>query len=139
MSVYFAQRRKGGLIKIGWSRSVSARMRVLKAKLLGSIKGERSAEKATHKEFAHLRVRGEWYRPSEELLEHIRTEAQEHVPDAETAQIAIRLSRALIKRLDNVAERMTQERWKGANTVTRTQVLRLAVMEGLKKLEGKKR
>ncbi|KKK73358.1 hypothetical protein LCGC14_2894630 [marine sediment metagenome] len=143
MSVYFAQRRKGGLIKIGWSRSVPARVRVLKAKLLGSIKGERSAEKATHKEFAHLKVRGEWYRATEELLEYIRTEAQEHTPDAEVKQINIGLSKNIITRLDNLTARMTRERhelW-GVNmdAVTRSDALRIAVLEGLKQLERKKR
>lgn len=132
MSVYFAQRRKGGLIKIGWSRSVPLRIIALKAKLLGSIKGERSTEKRIHKKFSHLQVRGEWYSAADELLEYIRTEAQEHTPDSEMIQTVVRLSKSFIKRLDKLAEQMSQPGLR----VTRTGLLRYAVNVGVAKFEA---
>jgi hypothetical protein len=131
MSVYFAQRRRGGLIKIGWSRSVQYRLRVLKAKLLGNIPGGRSAEKAVHKEFAHLRARGEWYRPADELMEYIRTQAQNDVPDAEIRQTAIRLPEALLKRVDKLVAYKSKDSF----PITRSKMLRAAMIRGLDALE----
>ncbi len=82
MSVYFAQRLRGGLIKIGHSRSVHLRMNSLSAKLIGAVKGGRKEEKMFHERFAHLRVRGEWFRSGDDLLSFIRTKAQDHSPDS---------------------------------------------------------
>lgn len=80
MSVYFAQRRRRGLIKIGYSRGVTRRLKSkeIRARLLGSIPGFRKEERETHARFAHLRVRGEWFRPGEDLLAFIHAEAQGH-------------------------------------------------------------
>ena len=50
-------------------------------------------------------------------------------------QTAIRLPQSSLKLADKIAERMSR----GAFPVTRAEVLRAAVVEGLKKLESKKR
>jgi hypothetical protein len=136
VSVYFAQRRKGGLIKIGWSRNVKYRMANLQAKVIGAVPGTRKTEVAMHKRFADLRVRGEWFKADEKLLAYIRDEAQNHEPDLEATQTAIRLPKSFLKRLDNIAVCMSQP---GLNPVTRTEVLRRAALLGLERLEAEQK
>jgi len=131
MSVYFAQREEGGLIKIGWSQSVSARMWSLGAKLLGAIPGDRSVEAITHKKFEHLRVQGEWFTPSGELLEYIRTQAQRHVADTERIQTAIRLPESLLGRVKDLIPNMSLS----GIRATEVGVLRIAMHKGLSQLE----
>ncbi len=137
MSVYFAQRKTNGLIKIGWSRSVKVRMSAVRAKVIGAVPGEREVELSLHKRFAHLRVRGEWFKPDDELLVYIQSEAQGHEPDSESVQTAIRTPKSWLDRLDKIAERLSQPGMR----VTRTEALRLATYRGIVELEaeGKKR
>ncbi len=85
MAVYFVQAGIGGPIKIGfagWSQfkerpeaeSVAARVDKLRhanheeLRLLGWMPGEWTDEAPVHRRFAHLLVRGEWYRPGPDLL-----------------------------------------------------------------------
>lgn len=133
MSVYFAER--DGLIKIGWSRSVPARMYALKAKLIGAVKGERLEEIAFHARFNHLHVRGEWFRPGDDLRAYIRDEAQGHKPDCKNVQTAVRLFKSDLKLADKIADRMSAPGF----PVMRSAVLRIAVTEGLKELAGRKK
>lgn len=132
MSVYFAQRRQGGLIKIGWSRSVSARMRSLKTKLLGAIPGDKGNEVGVHNQFAHLWVRGEWFRPTDELLRYIRDHAQRHTPDSEMVATAFRLPRALLDRASALARRISQPGLR----IVRAKVMTAALRRGLDVLES---
>lgn len=68
--VYYALR--GGLIKIGTTQNVGARIRALKADHLMAIEpGSYDIERATHQRFDHLRKQGEWFRPGSDLLDHI--------------------------------------------------------------------
>jgi len=94
MSVYFAQRKRGrnGRIKIGHSRIVFDRLQILRSKLIGAISGGREVEKKIHARFTHLRVDGEWFLPGEDLLEFIRTKAQNHVPDQKSSRVQLRFS-----------------------------------------------
>jgi len=131
MSVYFAQRRKNGLIKIGYSRSVPNRMSALGAKLIGAVHGNRSTEIKIHERFAHLRVRGEWFRPTKELLDHIQQEAQNHKPDQESIQAAIRIPDSLLERIDKLAERISKDSF----PLTRADVHRRALEMGMAQLE----
>ena len=137
MSVYFAQRRAGGLVKIGWSRSVKVRMGAVRANVIGAIPGERETERALHERFAHLRTRGEWFRPGRDLLAYIRSEAQGHEPDSETALTGVRLPAAWLVRFDRIAKSMSEP----GRRVTRLRVMRLAMHRGLVELEeeGKRR
>lgn len=136
MSVYFARREGNGLIKIGWSANVPNRMIALKAKLIGAVPGDEDDEKSLHERFAHLRVKGEWFKPADELLAYIRQEAQTHKPDHETVQTAIRLPATFLERADRIAPRMSKASHLDIS-VKRSQVLRLAVDKGLKALERK--
>jgi hypothetical protein len=75
-SVYFL-RREDGLIKIGHAHDVSRRRKQLagpcgsRLTLLGAMKGGVGKETELHKRFGVFRERGEWFRPSLELLEFI--------------------------------------------------------------------
>jgi hypothetical protein len=138
VSVYFAQRRKGGLIKIGYSRNVKPRMQTIRAKAIGAVPGAREVEKKLHKQFAHLRVRGEWFRPDEDLMEYISTRAQKHEPDLTDIQTAIRVPDSWLEDLDKLAEQMSEP---GSRHVMRSEVMRMAIRRGIVVLkeEAKKR
>jgi hypothetical protein len=68
--VYFAQ--GDGLVKIGASSSVTRRVASLRATLLATEPGGFGREHELHERFAGDRVAGEWFRPSDALLAHIR-------------------------------------------------------------------
>ena len=75
-SVYFVQANDGH-IKIGLARDVQKRLASLQTAhahelvLLVAIEGTFRLEQSLHRKFAHLRLRGEWFRPEPELLELI--------------------------------------------------------------------
>lgn len=74
--VYFAEQVGGKLVKIGWTSGCpKRRVRSLqtgspiKIRLLGAIPADDPAlEKELHKRFEALRVKGEWFRRSKEIL-----------------------------------------------------------------------
>lgn len=76
-ALYFIQDVGSGAIKIGISSSPRARLSQLQAsrpgtlRLLAAIPGDRTAERELHAEFAHLRIRGEWFRAAPELAARI--------------------------------------------------------------------
>lgn len=78
MTIYFVT--DGSAIKIGYSATPDTRIRDLQIahhtelKVLGCIEGEPRDEKRLHKQFAHLKVRGEWFRSDPELLDFIASE-----------------------------------------------------------------
>jgi hypothetical protein len=71
--IYFVQ--AGDAIKVGHASDVEARLRLLRVdnpvavRLLAKIRGTVAGEKAIHEKFAHVRIRGEWFRAVPELLE----------------------------------------------------------------------
>jgi hypothetical protein len=75
--VYFAQVGEDGPIKIGYSFNVYSRQSNLRTaspfeiRWLGDVPGSPAEERALHAQFAHLRIRGEWFEPAPELLECI--------------------------------------------------------------------
>lgn len=78
--VYFIEALPGGFIKIGWSVQPLRRMSEnlafvppdVKLRLLAIMPGDGDDELALHRRFAHLRVRGEWFEPGDDLLLYIR-------------------------------------------------------------------
>lgn len=80
--VYFVQAGDGGNIKIGVSGNPETRVAGLQTgsdeplRILATIPGGRAVEKELHRRFAALRVKGEWFRPEQELLDLIRTSAE---------------------------------------------------------------
>ena len=67
MAVYFIQANQNGPVKIGTAEDVIGRLRELQTahymtlRLLREIDGDRRIESALHKQFASLRIRGEWF------------------------------------------------------------------------------
>lgn len=78
--VYFIEAVGTGLVKIGFSRNVKRRMEYLRTTcphelrpLLLLTDGSPALEAELHRQFAHCRVRGEWFRVEDPaLLEFIR-------------------------------------------------------------------
>lgn len=75
---YFIQHEEGGPIKIGKSCDPERRCRDLNVnshdpryRLLAVVAGYGAAEANLHLQFRHLRLHGEWFDPTDELLEHI--------------------------------------------------------------------
>jgi len=72
--VYFIQSGSDGAIKIGFSSKVDIRLGSLQKanaetlRLLATIPGTMADEARLHQRFAAHRIRGEWFRPAEELL-----------------------------------------------------------------------
>jgi len=75
--VYFI--RRGDTIKIGTTKDLKRRLSGLQTshseplELMAAISDDRIGEFETHEQFAHLRIRGEWFRAEPELLEFIET------------------------------------------------------------------
>jgi len=76
-SIYFAHAPQAGLVKIGISKSVNDRVRTLSREIgeplnvLCTIPGKRRDEIRQHIRFADLRVQGEWFEATEDLLSEI--------------------------------------------------------------------
>lgn len=76
--VYFVQAKtEDAPIKIGITWDLAHRIGNLRTaspyeiELLGTVLGGKDRERAIHARFAHLRIRGEWFRSEPELLEFI--------------------------------------------------------------------
>lgn len=76
MQTYFIQMGEGGPIKIGQSRDVASRLHQLDTyapyplKVLATSP-EPGAERICHSTFNHLKTKGEWFEPNQELLDYI--------------------------------------------------------------------
>lgn len=77
--VYFIRSQKTGLIKIGTSGDVNERITniafVNKTRIdfLAAIEGSYTLERKLHRRFDKSRVEGEWFNPSNELMEYIES------------------------------------------------------------------
>lgn len=75
--VYFI-RDEDGYIKIGTAGSAESRLAALQTAhrqrltLLATLPGERTEELALHRRFASAHVRGEWFRPTPDLVHYIK-------------------------------------------------------------------
>lgn len=76
--VYFIADQNAKQIKIGRAVNVKARLSSLQGgstnelQLLGALAGGKELERELHQRFAESRIRGEWFRPTGELLHLIR-------------------------------------------------------------------
>ncbi len=79
--IYFAKMTDSegrALIKIGHSRNVSLRRKILQTgaparlEMLGVIKGGEAVERRLHQRFHASHVHGEWYRADKPLLDYVR-------------------------------------------------------------------
>jgi hypothetical protein len=75
--IYLVQAGKSGPVKVGWASdygNVARRVGALQVgnhdelHLLATLPGGRDRERALHEQFASDRIRGEWFRPTPELL-----------------------------------------------------------------------
>ncbi len=92
--IYFLQA-KDGNIKIGFTEDYFTRKYQLDrkhggVKALGFIEGSRTEEQMLHKQFDACRItpRGEWFRPSADLLEYIKVSTTLELPAARVPQKA---------------------------------------------------
>jgi len=75
--IYFVQGECGGPIKIGYSTDIEKRIKTLQTGypdvlgILYLIPGDMADEEELHKELAYYRMRGEWFKPDEEVLRKI--------------------------------------------------------------------
>lgn len=80
-SVYFILDAPSRAIKIGWADHPPHRLNELQPgnphelRIIGTIPGGASREGKLHRRFAHLRIRGEWFRADSELMAFIRENA----------------------------------------------------------------
>lgn len=87
--IYFI--RADSAIKIGYSVNPEMRLGELQVgaqhdlELLGVMHGEREDEGKLHKQFANLRIRGEWFRAERVLLDFIEVAAEAIEPRPEPA------------------------------------------------------
>ena len=79
--IYFLQIPTGGLIKIGTTSQLSVRLKQLTAKhgpldILAVLDGGLDVEQELHERFAPNRLEGEWFEPSDILLNFIASEGK---------------------------------------------------------------
>lgn len=79
-TIYFVQQSSAGPIKIGFTtKKVAVRLSELQVgnpetlTLLKAVVTTREVEKVIHNHFQHLRLRGEWFKPSKALREFIKS------------------------------------------------------------------
>ena len=84
--VYFVQA-SSGPIKIGWTKDIRERLKMLQANnfdtltCIGAAEGSTVDEAQFHRRFGKHLIRGEWFQPAPEILEAARSVRQR--PDAE--------------------------------------------------------
>ncbi len=72
--IYFAQAGAGGPVKIGWSRTVEARMNTIqplqpyKLEIIRLLDGPPWVERWLHQQFSSVRLTGEWFTFQPEML-----------------------------------------------------------------------
>ena len=77
-TVYFIQQGTRGPIKIGVAVDIAARIKTLQTgcaeplRVLATVPGSQQAEHALHRQFADLRMEGEWFSPAPELIAYIK-------------------------------------------------------------------
>lgn len=76
--VYFIQGLCGGAIKIGFSKNPEVRLKELQTgypdtlTILLMIPGTEATERAIHRKFEASRLKGEWFRPDDYLIEEMK-------------------------------------------------------------------
>jgi hypothetical protein len=86
--VYFLRDEASGLIKIGQTSDMAARLSALRTAtpgsllVLGTIPGGSEVEKAFHGKFSHLRVVREWFRDDGTIAEYVSANASPYLEPA---------------------------------------------------------
>ncbi len=101
--VYFLA--AGRYVKIGHTKSLRVRFETLKSgcplviAMLGSFPGTSEAEARIHRKFAHLRVRREWFRATDELMDFAADNSRPLAKKRRVTEINIYLPDALGRRV----------------------------------------
>lgn len=75
--IYFGRRGSDGAVKIGVSQQITVRRTNVSRAIGEDVElitwhvGDHALEKELHERFAHCRIKGEWFRPSPDLLDYI--------------------------------------------------------------------
>jgi transcriptional regulator with XRE-family HTH domain len=75
--IYFVQYGYDGPIKIGYAKNIRNRLAFLQVAspfdliLIGQIEGDRSYERKLHRKFKKSRLTGEWFTPTDDLIEFL--------------------------------------------------------------------
>jgi hypothetical protein len=86
--IYFVRPEGRPLVKIGHARNVGLRVYKLQVAcpdelvILGVVAGGFAKEAALHARFAHLHVRGEWFRYTREVFDYLKAHAEQYQPHA---------------------------------------------------------
>lgn len=94
--VYFVQQGEDGPIKIGFANNLAGRLRGLqtanpyKLHLRLVLHGNRKTEQKFHERFNADRLKGEWFRPSHDLLAFITTSNAERLVVVRAAAVMAR-------------------------------------------------
>lgn len=105
--IYCIQQGSRGPIKIGWSREPRLRLEELQIgnptplRLVAAISGTRSDESELHTRFAHLRIAGEWFSNSPEILRHFGVGASMDAARSESIDPTLPLPLPLPKAIAN--------------------------------------
>jgi hypothetical protein len=81
--VYFILAKTSQMIKIGFSRDPQKRFTDLSTGspeplvLWGTVPGSFGAEALLHRRFNHLRIKGEWFKATDEVFEHLENMAED--------------------------------------------------------------
>jgi len=92
--IYFIKAGNLNQIKIGYSKNPKARFYAINLsspinlQLIKTIQGEKDNEKNIHKKFSHIKVKGEWFQQTKELMDFI-----ENITDFEIEKKKKRLIR----------------------------------------------
>ena len=87
--IYFVQSGKKGPIKIGKSNDPHERIGSLQISssepltLLGVMDGDIKEEKNIHTKFLNYRIKGEWFKPSNNLIEFIKSNTRKILSEKE--------------------------------------------------------
>ena len=112
--IYFIQRKRDGLIKIGYTGNVGERFSGLKSEhgaieLLGIMEGDRDTENQLHKQFADYRFeKREWFSDSTSIREYIASNTKQGT-DRDKKHHALRLEPVTKIAIDLLTVRQMQK------------------------------
>ena len=76
--IYFIQSVNGGPVKIGYAANIQERFECIQAmspvilRIVSVMNGDRGSEGHLHRYFGKIRLHGEWFSPTEELLRFVK-------------------------------------------------------------------
>lgn len=113
--IYFIRDTASGDIKIGFSGNPSRRLAILQTghanhlELLGVISGSLTEEQALHERFANSHKRGEWFRPTPDLVDFVAALPPVEKPPSKTQAFWNGHSAADVCRMTGFSSRLLSE------------------------------